>query len=447
MFDRTPFHIAVAASAGAAGAVLAVFAVLGDRVDAVIAGAACGAGALAWITAMLAKRPADETPQETIIAPVAEQVRPSDRLMLDAIAALETAPAAILVVDGAQRLTFANAAAEALFGPAPIGEPIVNVVRAPELIEAVEDAITSRSAQSLDFDHMRSRDERALIAHIRPLESASKTSTPPPAPQAAALILVQDQTRSRRIERMRQDFIANASHELRTPLASISGFIETLQGPARDDAAARERFLAIMATQAERMKRLVDDLMSLNRIETNLHVRPSDQVDLFALAHEVAAAMEPVAAEWNAKLEILTPPSGLVVAGDRDQLAQLLTNLMDNALKYGGDGVHVRVVPATQAPEWPGMVGLTIADDGPGILREHLPRLTERFYRVSAKRSKEVGGTGLGLAIAKHILQRHRGDLSIRSAPGDGSEFTVRLPAGEDSNSPRQHFDNRQAVR
>ncbi|MEL6793493.1 MAG: ATP-binding protein, partial [Pseudomonadota bacterium] len=216
---------------------------------------------------------------------------------------------------------------------------------------------------------------------------------------------------------------------LKTPLASIIGFIETLQGPAKDDAGARERFLGIMAQQADRMRRLVDDLMSLNRIEMNVYNRPRETVDLCALAHETAAAMEPLARAAEAEIHVSAPLEGARIKGDRDQLSQLLTNLVDNAVKYGGKGARVDVTLAAPQPEWPGMVGLTVNDDGPGIPREHLPRLTERFYRVDAARSRMVGGTGLGLAIVKHILQRHQGDLSVRSAQGEGSAFTVWFPA------------------
>ncbi|MFV0475338.1 MAG: sensor histidine kinase, partial [Pikeienuella sp.] len=341
----------------------------------------------------------------------------------------------VAVIRGAAepRIRRIHEAAQSLVGGgAPLGrdaaqgEPLVSPMRAPALIEAVEDALTVNAPRAIEFTLIRARAERTLRAQIRALDPAGPRDP-------AALILIEDQTRMRQIEEMRQDFIANASHELKTPLASIMGFIETLQGPARADEAARTRFLGIMATQAERMKRLVEDLMSLSRIEMNQHVRPTGAVDLGALAHATAAAMEPVAADKGARIEVLTEAKGPVTTGDHDQLAQLLTNLIDNAVKYGGEGVTITIRAAEPAPEWPGMVGITVADDGPGIPREHLPRLTERFYRVSAARSRAVGGTGLGLAIAKHILQRHRGQLSLRSTLGEGSAFTIWLPPRNDS--------------
>jgi two-component system phosphate regulon sensor histidine kinase PhoR len=243
------------------------------------------------------------------------------------------------------------------------------------------------------------------------------------------MILFEDRTRMVKAEALRRDFVANASHELKTPLASIAGFIETLQGHARDDPEATARFLAIMARQAERMKRLVEDLLSLNRIEINEHVRPRESVDLGSVVREAASALSPIIAAEGARLELRLPDAGPVVRGSHDELGQVFVNLIDNAVKYAGRDGPIRIALADGADAPPGMVGIGVADSGPGIAREHLPRLTERFYRVSAARSRERGGTGLGLAIVKHILNRHRGDLAITSAPGEGARFTVWLPA------------------
>jgi two-component system phosphate regulon sensor histidine kinase PhoR len=243
------------------------------------------------------------------------------------------------------------------------------------------------------------------------------------------LVLFEDRTRAAKAEALRQDFVANASHELRTPLASITGFIETLQGHARDDPAAAEQFLRIMAAQAERMKRLIDDLLSLNRIEINEHVQPREVVDVADTVREVVSALAPVAAAEGARVELALPDSGLRVRGSADELAQVFVNLIDNAVKYAGGHGPIRIALEAPSAARPGMLGVTVADCGPGIAREHLPRLTERFYRVNANRSRERGGTGLGLAIAKHIMNRHRGELTVASAPGQGSRFTVWLPA------------------
>jgi two-component system phosphate regulon sensor histidine kinase PhoR len=234
---------------------------------------------------------------------------------------------------------------------------------------------------------------------------------------------------------MRTDFVANASHELRTPLSSIKGFIETLQTSAKDDPEARARFLGIMLAQAERMQRLVDDLLSLSRIELEEHIAPQERQALGALALEVTEALAPMAEERRTELRAEIEPPGPIVRGDRDQLAQALGNLVENALKYGG-GAPVRVSLERDEAERPGMIGLSVRDSGEGIAREHLPRLTERFYRVSVKRSRDQGGTGLGLAIVKHILSRHRGELEIESAPGEGSRFTLWLPRAAEAEAP-----------
>lgn len=348
-------------------------------------------------------------------------------------AALAHLPAAVLIVDKERRVRRANAAALALIGDAEAlspglnDAPLVSAIRAPGLIEAVAATLSDRTPRSAAFTLIRTRGERALIAHIHPLP-------PERSQKAAALILIEDRTEARQVEEMRRTFIANAGHQLKTPLASITGFIETLQGQAKDDAAARARFLEIMSAQAERMKHLIEDLMALSRIEMSVHARPTSAVDLARLARAAAAAMEPVATSAGARISVeLDEDERPMTTGDPDQLAQLLANLIDNAVKYGGEGVTVSIAAAPPAPEWPGMVGLVVADDGPGIPREHLPRLTERFYRVSAIRTRAVGGAGLGLAIAKHILQRHQGELQIRSTFGEGSAFTIWLPRRRDS--------------
>jgi two-component system phosphate regulon sensor histidine kinase PhoR len=230
---------------------------------------------------------------------------------------------------------------------------------------------------------------------------------------------------------MRADFVANASHELRTPLASLLGFVETLQGPARDDPQARDRFLAIMREQALRMSRLVDDLLSLSRIEQHLHVQPETSVDLSGIVRHIVDTLSPMARDNNVALEIDAPHT-VTVTGDRDELLRVAENLVENAIKYGTGGASERgnrVEVAVVAQNGQGI--FSVRDHGPGIAPEHLPRLTERFYRVDAGESRAKGGTGLGLAIVKHIVARHRGRLSIDSRKGDGATFTVALPLHE----------------
>jgi two-component system phosphate regulon sensor histidine kinase PhoR len=247
------------------------------------------------------------------------------------------------------------------------------------------------------------------------------------------VLALHDITQLKRAEQMRADFIANASHELRTPLATLIGFIETLRGPAREDEEARERFLAIMHEQASRMTRLVEDLLSLSRIELNEHVMPKGTVELGSLLRHLAESLELHAAERGMQIRLALPSNLPAVLGDRDELAQVFQNLVDNAIKYGRPGSEITVSADTEQRNFAGNTGSTpfvsiaVRDCGEGIAREHLSRLTERFYRVDTARSREMGGTGLGLAIVKHILNHHRGFLEVESTVGTGSVFTVFL--------------------
>lgn len=249
-------------------------------------------------------------------------------------------------------------------------------------------------------------------------------------------VLVNDRTRERALEKMRADFVANSSHELRTPLASLIGFIETLQGPAADDPAAQTHFLAIMAEQAARMQRLIGDLLSLSKIEISEHSPPSTTLHPATLLRHIVEGMAPVFTAHQAELLFDVPAELPEIQADADQLTQVFTNLLDNAIKYGKPQGRVRL-SASSAPDSrfpPGGVHISVSDDGPGIERTQIPRLTERFYRVDKGRSRAIGGTGLGLAIVKHVVNRHRGFMAIESAPGQGATFTVWLPG-------RQHMD------
>jgi two-component system phosphate regulon sensor histidine kinase PhoR len=232
---------------------------------------------------------------------------------------------------------------------------------------------------------------------------------------------------------MRADFVANVSHELRTPLAAIAGFIDTLQGPARDDPAARERFLGIMQAQAWRMARLIDDLLSLSRIELRAHQRPDTPVDLVPIVRQIVDGLQTLARDRDVVLEVTAPTEPLMVLGDRDELTRLFENLIENGLKYGASGKRVDIALApVAASDGQGEARVSVRDYGPGIAAEHLPRLTERFYRVDVGESRAQGGTGLGLALVKHILNRHHGRLSIDSREGEGATFTVRLSLSDE---------------
>ncbi|WP_158742383.1 ATP-binding protein [Acidisphaera sp. L21] len=328
---------------------------------------------------------------------------------------IENLPDPLIVLGTERNVTRANAAARAAFG----GE-MAAVLRHPGLRNAIDRATATSASQEADL-FLPVPVEREL--HVTVFHLAGG--------QFAAVL--SDRTRERALERTRADFVANASHELRTPLASLIGFVDTLRGPAKDDPPAQARFLEIMADQGGRMSRLIDDLLSLSRIELTEHNAPTEAVDLNELLRFTAASFEPKVVRRGVQLALDLPEDLPLVAGDDDQLGQVFQNLMDNAIKYGREGGSVRVVAAPTAPggRWPSRPGVTVAitDDGAGIAREHLPRLTERFYRVDKGRSRAVGGTGLGLAIVKHIVNRHRGQLAIDSQEGAGSTFTVWLPA------------------
>ena len=346
-------------------------------------------------------------------------------------AIVERLPDPLVVLDARGAALRANAAARALFGGGAPGTADVGaLLRHPALADALDEALLGAPAREVDIA-LPVPVPRDLKVHVIPMD-------PPLADGGRVVLLLSDRTRERAVERMRADFVANASHELRTPLASVIGFIETLRGPAQDDAEARARFLGIMAEQSERMRRLIEDLLGLSRIEVTEHEPPAGQVDLAALAHSEAEAMAPLLAERRVTLETALEPGAEAAPADAGQLGQVLRNLLENALRYGpvGGTVRLSVAQARPAadgagPRWPARPGvvLSVADNGPGIAREHIPRLTERFYRVDRGRSRQAGGTGLGLAIVKHIVNRHRGQLVIESEEGVGSTFHVWLPA------------------
>ena len=340
-----------------------------------------------------------------------------------ALALIEKLPSPVLIVSRTGLVTFANRAAHEALPRLETGTHFASVIRAAALVEAVNATLADGREHAFEFSTHEGRD-RTFEARTSLLTLEGGTRE-----RAQAIVQLEDRTQARRAERMRSDFIANASHELRTPLASIIGYIETLQHHARDDPAARDRFLGIMAREAGRMSRLVDDLMSLGRIEMSEHLRPSDEISLHGVAAESAAAMIPVADGRGVRIDIDLDLPGALVRGDRDQLSQVFANLIDNALKYGAENGVVTLRSAVPGPGDLGRLGVSVVDGGPGIPREHLHRLTERFYRVNPKGGRTEVGTGLGLAIVKHILNRHEGRLEISSLPGEGSVFTVWVPA------------------
>jgi two-component system phosphate regulon sensor histidine kinase PhoR len=297
-------------------------------------------------------------------------------------------------------------------------------LRSPEIITALREAIASAEVRRATYlDHVPV--DRWIELIITPVTMPTLFG----GTDTCILMTFHDQTPLRRIEEMRADFVANASHELRTPLAALSGFIDTLQGPAKDDTKARERFLGIMHAQATRMARLIDDLLSLSRVELSAQVRPEALVDLVPILRQVADGLEPLAGERSVKIEMEIPEVPAMIAGDREELLRLFENLIENALKYGASGGKVIVsLTLTDGADGAPEVRVMVRDFGPGIAPEHLPRLTERFYRVDVGDSRAQGGTGLGLSLVKHIVNRHRGRLLIESVPKKGAAFTAVFP-------------------
>src|SRR5215468_1497679 len=344
-------------------------------------------------------------------------------------------PGAAIVLDREGRVIAFNETAASIAPALRRGDPALISLRMPELVDAVRRAARRREPQRVEFFERVPLD-RWMEAFITPVRIGAGGE-----PNVDLLLMTfNDLTPLRRVEEMRADFIANASHELRTPLAALLGFVETLQGPAKDDAAARTKFLDIMQGQATRMARLIDDLLSLSRIELNAHLQPNTPVDLPPIVRQVVDGLQTLARDRGVDIKVTIPSDALLVLGDRDELIRALENLVENALKYGAVGKRVDITVArgqtrAGAPE----ARVAVRDYGPGIPPEHLPRLTERFYRVDVTDSRAQGGTGLGLALVKHVLNRHGGRLTIESTLGAGATFTIHLPLlTDDSASSRE---------
>jgi two-component system phosphate regulon sensor histidine kinase PhoR len=438
---------AVGSALLAAGAV--GFLVATRRTDwvAYVVAAAMAAASIGLIVAFaLARR---ETPQPAF-APVEPAIKPEG--VPSSGAALEALADPVLVVRAqspedvaGSRVVFANGAAREFLRIPREGALLVAALRDPAVLEIVDEALFGR-IEGVATLETRGAQDRIWSVRTRPLEGAN-------ARERLAVVSLRDETDSRRMEQMRADFLANASHELRTPLASLAGFIDTLKGHARDDPKARDRFLDIMAAQAERMRRLIQDLLSLSRIELNEHIPPSGEADLSQVALDVVDGVGPIAARKRVKLAPrLAEPGAARICGDRDQIVQVVQNLVDNAIKYSPPDQAVEIEVDTDLSleqagtaadpraarlslltpdrsETARYVRIRVRDHGPGVARQHLPRLTERFYRVEGQKSGEHLGTGLGLAIVKHIVNRHRGGLLVESVQGEGATFTVYLPS------------------
>lgn len=332
-------------------------------------------------------------------------------------------PLPALLIGQDERVAAANDDARRLFGAGIDGRHYITVLRQPTLLDAIE-AVT-RTGSRIESPYLTTDTHRDLTLHatIAPVGHTKEL-----------LVVFEDRTDLEEAGQMRRDFVANVSHELRTPLTALLGFIETLRGAARDDPDARGRFLEIMYKEAGRMNRLVGDLLSLSRVEAEERRRPTTEVDLAQLTRSVLTSLAPLAEETDVSLTSANMTAPMPILGDADQISQVITNLVENGIKYAGAGNDVRV--SLEHEEYNTMIRspaatLRVTDSGEGIDPMHLPRLTERFYRIDSHRSREMGGTGLGLAIVKHIVSRHRGRLKIESEPGQGSRFSVILPQFE----------------
>ncbi|HKY18358.1 MAG TPA: ATP-binding protein [Rhizomicrobium sp.] len=368
---------------------------------------ALGLAALLIIQFVTFQKPILRAPEEKNDNPLAA-MPPMTWLLLDPL------PIPVMLLDDNERVLFVNRSMRDVLGPGLDRKRASSVLRNPDVLGAIADARQGFST-NVPFSQPVPI-ERHFQAY------AARISVVP----SVTALLLHDLTVVKRSEQLRADFIANASHELRTPLAAVSGFIETLRGHAKEDEVARDQFLDIMSVEAARMRRLIDDLLSLSRIEMNEHVKPEGRISLESTVRQAVAALKPLAAQDGISLSVEADPDMPPVIGEQDELVQLFQNLIHNAIKYGREKGTVRVALG-QSPE--GQVFAAVHDDGEGIAPSAIPRLTERFYRVDVKRSREKGGTGLGLAIVKHIISRHQGRLGIESKVGEGSVFTVYLPA------------------
>ncbi|MEM8811385.1 MAG: ATP-binding protein [Pseudomonadota bacterium] len=412
----------------AAFAVLA-YAVFDGRLDAAYA---IGAAAVIFFVTALAPRRASHRSVARTSAR-GRSVWPDTGMKV----AVDAFPLPCVVVDHKAIIRHANSAANELAGVLQPGDPLAYRMRSPDVLAALDRVAAGGPEEAVEWRE-KVPSERVLEARFSPVRLPGSQRRHPIRPDFVVIAFF-DLTELYRLDRMRADFVANASHELRTPLASLTGFIETLQGPARQDPEAWDHFLSIMLEQSNRMGRLINDLLSLSRIEMKGHVRPDREAELRSVVDHVVDALSPLAREMSVRIETRFDQARLVVRGDNDELIQVFENLIENAIRYGVSGQEVEITDGFEAGsgEAPGYFTISVRDFGPGIAPEHLPRLTERFYRVDDDTSRINKGTGLGLAIVKHIVNRHSGRLSIVSDPGQGAVFTVSLPAVVDPRFPQ----------
>lgn len=388
-----------------------------EPIAAVIVAAVLVVGVV-WV---LRRRALTETAEAEIVEPARSAV-PGD--------ILEGVPDPVILLNAQRSIVAANRPARDALGVGRLGGDLALSLRHPDVLAAV-DTVSAGAPSITEEITLPVPVPRTFTLHV------ARFPDPGDAAGARVILVLHDETRAKKAEQSRADFVANASHELRSPLSALIGFIETLRGPASDDADARERFLGIMHDEALRMARLVEDLMSLSRVEINEHVRPRGHADLDRILSGVADALAVRAEGRGMIFDIQCPDDLPAVTGDTDQLTQVFHNLLDNAIKYGRADTPIRIAaqPVETSPGGEGGgVSVSVADQGDGISSIHLPRLTERFYRIDEGRSRRLGGTGLGLAIVKHIVSRHRGQIRIESREGAGTTVTVFLPTAMPAN-------------
>nr|WP_314262247.1 ATP-binding protein [uncultured Devosia sp.] len=419
--SASPVSVAVARLVAQAGLLAGIFGVF---VALVLIGEIGAIAALVSFLVVLAGVAILPLPQLTVTRTV-EVIKPQPVSDDEAVFAVADALAdPCMVMDRRGVVLHANAAATRQFPAVRRGNPLTFSMRNPHLVEAFDQVIRSGMVRSIELHETVPSEtwEKVILSPLRHqgqdwLEDEDRQ----------LLVTFQSLTELKRVDALRSDFIANASHEMRTPLASLMGFIDTLLGPAAKDSMAREKFLLIMRGQAERMSKLIDDMLSLSRIEMHQHVRPTGSIELAGLLREVREGLmvQAKAAELDVQMTVFDGPS--TVTGDRGQLYEVFENLVENAIKYGAGGktIEISLSPSSR-PGYSQQV--TVIDHGSGVEPEHVPRLTERFYRIDADASRKKKGTGLGLAIVKHIVNRHRGQLAIKSKPGEGMRVDVFLP-------------------
>ena len=331
---------------------------------------------------------------------------------------LNAFPLASFIVGTDGYVVDANDKALSLFGQDIVGRTFLEVVRNPNVSDAIEDALEQKSHKHCEWSTTKATTD--IVYHVTASWIVAED----------ILVTFQDVTDIEHSLQARQEFVTNVSHELKTPLTAMLGFLETLQIMGTSEPEAQRRFIVMMAQETQRMNRLVSDLLSLNSVQANERIRPSDPIDLGTLIENVVANLQGLATQSQTQLIFTPPQKAPVVFGDGDQLRQVAINLIENAIKYArSSDIVISLSDEAYQPmlRREGIV-LTVEDHGSGIAAIHIPRLTERFYRVDDHRGRDIGGTGLGLSIVKHIVSRHRGRIRIKSTLGRGSQFSIYLP-------------------